>query len=158
MINKMLKKIVILGIIGIIFQSSFPIVISNENIIYRDFLNKVTDKVSSKTPIEIPIVKPSDNGDIIFKVFGFMRFFVVVENNRDEQITVYVNYTMKLGTLGANSTIFPFPVEPRSSTFIFWDCQPMPMYFIKITCEAAGEKYTKYGFTILGFNFFYPDQ
>jgi len=154
MINKMLKRTMVLGIISIIFFASFPIVISREMIISNELINGSPIKV----PKDIINENPTNNGNIEFKVFGLIRFFVVVNNNRDEQITVYVNYTMQFGRLGANSTIFPFPVKAKSSTFIFWDCQPMPIYFIEIRCEAAGQNYTKNGITILGFNFFFPDQ
>ena len=61
---------------------------------------------------------------------------------------------MQFGELGANSTINPFPVKANSATFIFWDCQPMPMYYTKIRVEAGGQNFTKHGFTFLGFNFF----
>ena len=154
MIKQMFNRIIVIGIIGIILLASFPIVLSCEM--------NISNKLLKVNPIEVPIdisnENPTNTGDIKFEVFGFMRFFVVVTNNRDEQITVYVNYTMQFGRFGANSTLFPFPVQAKSSTFIFWDCQPMPFYFIKITCEAAGQSYTKHGFTILGFNFFYPDR
>ena len=154
MVNKILRRTMVLGIISIIILVSFPIVMSSE----MNISNKLLRGSPIEVPKEISKENPTNNGDIEFKVFGFMRFFVVVTNNRDEQITVYVNYTMQFGRLGANSTLFPFPVQAKSSTFIFWDCQPMPFYFIKISCEAAGQKYIKNGFTILGFNFFYPDE
>jgi len=154
MIKQIFNRTIVIGIIGIIFLVSFPIVTSSE----MNISNKLLKGNPIEVPKEISYENPTNNGDIEFKVFGFMRFFVVVTNNRDEQITVYVNYTMQFGKLGANSTLFPFPVQAKSSTFIFWDCQPMPFYFIKITCEAAGQIYTKHGFTILGFNFFYPDE
>jgi hypothetical protein len=134
-----LKKTLVIGIISIILLASFPIVMSGENILTKEIANK----------------NPSINGDIEFSVFGFMRFFVLVKNNRDEQITVYVNYTMWLSKYGANSTINPFIVKPNSFNFIYWDCQPMPLYYTKIIIEAGGLNFTKYGFTILGFNFFY---
>ena len=154
MIKQMFIRLIVIGIIGIIFFASFPIVLSSEMNISNKFLKSSPIEV----PLEILKENPTNKGDIVFEVFGFMRFFVVVTNNRDEQITVYVNYSMHFGKLGANSTLFPFPVKAKSSTFIFWDCQPMPLYFIEITCEAAGQRYTKHGFTILGFNFFYPDE
>jgi len=132
----------IIGIIGIILLASFPIVASSENLI------------SNEPPDNKPVIK----GDVEFKVFGFKNFYVWVKNNKDEQITVYVNYTMEFGELGANSTIYPFPVKPHRSTFIFWDCQPMPFYYITIRCEAAGQNFTKHGDTILGFNFFFRNR
>jgi hypothetical protein len=99
--------------------------------------------------------KPNNDGDIIVKVFGLKNFYVWVRNTRDEPIKAYVNYTMEFGELGANSTIKPFPVNANSFTFIFWDCQPMPIYFIKITVEAGGETFITNGITILGLNFFF---
>ncbi len=111
-----------------------------------------SERIISK---EIPNEKPINNDDIEFRVFGFMRFFVWVKNNREEQITVYVNYSMWFGKFGANSTLNPFTVKPNSFNFIFWDCQPMPLYFMKIRCEAGGQNFTQHGFTFIGFNFFY---
>jgi hypothetical protein len=154
MIKKVFNRTITISILFIILLASFPIVSSSEMSIF----NKHQKDSSIEVPKELSNEDPTNNGDIKFEVFGFMRFFVVVTNNRDEQITVYVNYSMHFGKLGANSTLFPFPVQAKSSTFIFWDCQPMPLYFIEITCEAAGQSYTKHGFTILGFNFFYPDE
>lgn len=139
MIDKILRKIIVISIIGIIFLASFPVVMSSEKIFIK----------------EIPNKNPTNNDDIEFSVFGFMRFFVLVKNNRDESITVYVNYTMHFKKYGANSTIFPYDVKANSSALIFWDCQPMPFYYIKIRIEAGGQNFTQYGFTILGFNFFY---
>ncbi len=133
-----LKKAIVIGFISIILLASFPIVTSSENILTKDIENK----------------NPFNNGAIEFSVFGFMRFFVLVKNNRNEQITVYVNYTMWLGKHGANSSINPFIVKPNSFNFIYWDCQPMLFYYTKIEIEAGGQNFTKYGFTILGFNFF----
>jgi hypothetical protein len=134
-----LKKAIVIGIISIILLTSIPLVMSSENILTKENENK----------------NPFNDGDIEFSVFGFIRFFVLVKNNRDEQITVYVNYSMWLGKNGANSTINPFNVKPNSFNFIYWDCQPMPFYYTKIEIEAGGQNFTKYGFTILGFNFFY---
>jgi len=134
-----LKKAIIIGIISIIFLASFPIVMSSENILAKEIKNK----------------NPSNDDDIEFNVFGFVRFFVLVKNNRDEQITVYINYSMWLGKNGANSSINPFIVKPNSFNFIYWDCQPMTFYYTKIEIEAGGQNFTKFGFTILGFNFFY---
>ena len=139
MINIRLKKAIVIGIVSIFFLASFPICISNENILSKKNTNQDFAK----------------NGDIEVTVFGFMRFFVLVKNNRDEQITVYVNYSMWLGKLGANSTINPFFVKPNSFNYVYWDCQPMPLYYTKIEIETAGETFTQFGFTILGFNFFY---
>jgi hypothetical protein len=136
--KKITIKFIVIGLIGIIFLASIPIVISNKNMISNENLNE----------------KTTDNDDIKVRIFGFKRFFVWVRNNRDEQITVYVNYSMQFGELGANSTINPFPVKAKSATFIFWDCQPMPMYYTKIRVEAGGQNFTKNGFTFLGFNFF----
>ena len=137
--KKIINTVIVIGIIGIIFLALFPTVMSSENII------------SKETPNE----KPTNNDDIKFRVFGFKRFFVWVRNPRDDPITVYVNYSMQFGELGANSTVNPFPVKANSATFIFWDCQPMPIYLTKITIEAGGQTFTKNGFTILGFNFFF---
>lgn len=136
--KKITIKLIVIELIGIIFLTSLPIVMSNENIISNEIQNK----------------KSTDNDDIKVRIFGFKRFFVWVRNNRDEQITVYVNYSMQFGELGASSNINPFPVKANSATFIFWDCQPMPMYYTKIEVEAGGQNFTKNGFTILGFNFF----
>ena len=47
------------------------------------------------------------------------------------------------------------PFLPNSFNFIYWDCQPMPFYYTKIEIEAGNQNFTKFGFTILGFNFFY---
>jgi hypothetical protein len=141
--HKLLRKSLVIGIIGVILLASFPLVMSSE----------------VSTLKESPDEKPLNNDDIIFRVFGFKSFFVSVRNNKNTSITVWVNYTMKWkvgGTLlGANSTIYPFPVNANSFTFIFWDCQPMPFYYITITCEAAGQTFTRSGVTILGFNFFF---
>ena len=63
--------------------------------------------------------------------------------------------SFKFGKFGANSTINPFVVKPNSINFIYWDCQPMLLYFIKIEIEAAGQNYAQYGFTILRLNIFY---
>ncbi len=154
MFKIVINRTIIISLFIIILLASFPIVTSNE----MSNSDKILKDRSIEVAKELSNDDPTNNGDIEFQVFGFMRFFVVVTNNRDDQITVYVNYTMHFGKLGANSTLFPFPVKAKSSTFIFWDCQPMPFYFIEITCEAAGQSYTKNGFTILGFNFFYPDE
>ena len=154
MFNKLFNKTIIIGMMSIIFLSSFSTVISSEVMPS----NELIKNSSLDFPKEISNKNAANDSDIEFNVFGFMRFFVVVTNNRDEQITVYVNYTMQFGKLGANSTLFPFPVAAKSSTFVFWDCQPMPLYFIKITCEAGGQTYIKNGITILGFNFFFPDE
>lgn len=154
MVKQKFNTTIVIIIISIVLLASFPIVTGSE----MNNSNKLLKVSPIEVPKEISNKDHINNGDIEFQVFGFMRFFVFVTNNRDEQITVYVNYTMQFGRFGANSTIFPFPVQAKSSTFIFWDCQPMPFYFIKITCEAGGQSYTKNGFTILGFNFFYPDE
>ena len=73
MINKILKKNIVISIISIIFLASFPIVISSENIL----LNEITNKSST------------DNGDIEFKVFGFMRFFVLVKKKKNEVCSLF---------------------------------------------------------------------
>ena len=140
MIKKIFRKSIVVGIICFILLASFPIVISSEKI------------MSKENPYEN---KPNDDGEIIVRVFGLKSFYVWVRNTRDEPITVHVNYTMTFGELGANSTIYPFPVKANSFTFIFWDCQPMPIYLIKITVEAGGETFIKNGITILGLNFFF---
>ena len=134
------NKTIVIGIIGIIFLASFPIVMSRVNIISNDTSDDE---------------EPNDSDDIKVRVFGFKRFFVWVRNPTDEQITVHVNYSMQFGELGANSTVNPFPVRAHSATFIFWDCQPMPFYCTKITVDAGGQTFVKNGITILGFNFFF---
>jgi hypothetical protein len=99
--------------------------------------------------------KPMNNGDIEFDVWGFMAFYIKVTNNRDDPIVAYVNFSMQFLNLGANSYINPFPVKAHSSAVIFWDCQPMPIYFTTVTISAGGENFTKNGFTLLGFNIFF---
>ena len=96
-----LKKTILIALISIILLASFPIVMSSENILTKEIINK----------------NHSYNGDIEFQVFGFMLF--LVKNNRDSEITVYINYTMWLGKYGANSTINPFIVKPNNYNFIY---------------------------------------
>ncbi|NHJ40676.1 MAG: hypothetical protein FK731_11640 [Asgard group archaeon] len=132
---KILNKIIALIVISIAFLAILPNSLGMEITYYKE--------------------KPVNNGDIEFKVWGFMAFFVKVTNNRDTPVVAYVNFTMQFFDLGAKSIINPFPVNAHSSAVIFWDCQPMPIYFTTITITAGGENYTKNGFTLLGFNIFF---
>ena len=104
---------------------------------------------------DIPNIKSTSSDDIKVRVFGLKRFFVWIRNTGDEQVTAYVNYSMKFGELGAKSNINPIPVKAHSFTFIFWDCQPMPLYLTNITVEVGDKQFVKNGFTILGLNFFF---
>lgn len=133
--NKILNKFIILSIICITILGLLPNSFGMEVTYYKE--------------------KPSSNGDIEFEVWGFMAFFVKVTNNRDAPVVAYVNFTMQFLTLGARSIINPFPVNAHSSAIIFWDCQPMPIYFTTISITAGGENFTKNGFTLLGFNIFF---
>lgn len=135
MIYKILSRSILIGIIGLLLLASLPNSLSSENTSFRENL--------------------ANNDDIEFKVWGFMRFFVRVTNNRDVPIVAYVNFSMQFFDLGANSIINPFLVKPKSSAVIFWDCQPMPIYFTTISISAGGQNFTKKGFTLLGFNIFF---
>lgn len=134
--NKILNKFLLLSVIAIAIFALLPNSFGMQVTYYKE--------------------EPVNNGDIEFKVWGFMAFFVQVTNNRDVPIVAYVNFTMQFFNLGARSIINPFPVNAHSSAVIFWDCQPMPIYFTTISITAGGENFTKNGFTLLGFNIFFP--
>jgi hypothetical protein len=133
---KMLKKSIVIGVIGLFLLASLPNSMSIEKTSFKENL--------------------TNNDNVEFEVWGFKCFFVRVTNNRDVPIVAYVNFSMQFFGLGANSIINPFPVKPKSSAMIFWDCQPMPIYFTTISISAGGRNFTRYGFTLLGFNIFFP--
>ena len=132
------KKSIVIGVIGLFLLATLPITQSSE-------------KTSNKEDL-------ANNDDIKFRVGGFKRFYVRVINNRNVSIVAHVNFSMQFYGLGANSTINPFPVRAHGSAMIFWDCSPMPIYYTKISISAGGRKFTRYGFTLFGFNIFFPSQ
>ena len=73
---KMLKKSIVIGVIGLFLLASFPITLSIEKTSFKENL--------------------ANNDDVEFEVWGFMRFFVRVTNNRDVPIVAYVNFSMQL--------------------------------------------------------------
>ena len=90
------------------------------------------------------------------KVWGLIRFKVEVTNHRNESIVAIVNFSMRwLGT-GSDNILEPFTVEPHDSVRIHWDCGPMLRYFTTFTIYAGGITFIRHGFTLLGFNVYFP--
>ena len=101
--------------------------------------------------------KQNDNNVEIY-IWGILRFNVKVVNNNDFPINIYVNFSMRwLGT-GSDNFLEPRTVEPNDTFKGSWDCGPMLHYFTKIEVSAGNRTLIRYGFTLFGFNIFFPNQ
>jgi len=111
----------------------------------------------SVSPIENKVKKPvTDNVEI--EIWGGFRFNFKVVNNNEVPIIARVNFSIRwLGT-GSDNVFEPLSVEPNDTLIKSWDCGPMIHYFTTVKITAGQKTLIKHGFTILGFNVFFPNR